>query len=650
MDLVSPVLDIATCLCGCTSRHMGYILNFEECLDGLREERADLIRLRNDVQRMVDDAERRPRLRRTEETEQWLTSAGRIIDELDRIIEQGDNQLQNRCLGSCCPKDLLSSYKIGKRLSKKMDSVRVVQRKCPSVLVARMPVLRYLMSEFLVKDTVGLDSALERFSYDSLNNSTAQNCFKYCCIFPKDYNIKIDELIDLWIGEGFLDGSSPRNQAEYIIGTLKLAYLLETDESKQCVRMHDIVHDMAMWLARDQGRKKNKVLLTESGRITHQDLHKWKEANWISLMGSRSTVNIDNLPFCSRLSTLLFRDTMLNSFPPGFFNSMPALKVLDLSGNQGLVELSSDIGYVKTLRYLNLSSTGIAELPATIRYLRNLGCLLLDYTMNLRRIPKEVISSLLRLQVYSKINGVLEHLFDAVEVPSDDEVAFLNALECLDHIDRVGITIFTAPSVVKILDSYILQSCIKKLTLMDCRDLISLCFTQEFGNLERLEIYHCCYLQEIKVSEWCKLGKLREVHIGVCPLLLNLNFLAYAKSLEILTILDCESLQVVTSEILAFPGLKTISLTQLRNLKSLCPSSKCFPSLSEIYVSQCLMLSQLPFDLETANLLQKIRGETDWWDLLEWNDATVKDACLLKFVSTSSGSLGKKKFHASTSR
>ncbi|XP_022777160.1 probable disease resistance protein At1g12280 [Durio zibethinus] len=489
---------------------------------------------------------------------------------------------------------------------------------------------------------------LLKFSYDSLNNATAQNCFKYCSIFPKDYNIRIDELIDLWMGEGFLDGSNPRDQAEYIVGTSKLAYLLESDESKQCVRMHDIVHDMAMWLARDQGKNRSKVLVAKSGTVTYQELTKCEGANWISLWGCRRRVNIDYSPSCNYLSSLLFRDTLLKSFPSGFFNSMPALKVLDLSGNQGLVEIP-DIGNVKTLQHLNLSLTSIAKLTAGLVNLTNLRCLLLDYTANLKRIPKEVISSLLLLQVYSKINGVSEY-YDRVEVPADAEVAFLEALECLNHINKICITIFAAPSVDKILESYILRSCIRKLTIMDCNGLISLCFTQEFGNLERLAISGCYSLKEIMLSEWCKLGNLREVYVGVCPLLLNLNFLAYAKNLETLTIIDCELLAEVTSEIIAFPALKTISLTRLRNLSSICPSPGCYPSLSEIEVSQCSLLMKLPFDLETANLLQKIRGETEWWNGLIWDDEAIWDACRSKFVSTSSGPLQKKKDQSSTSR
>ncbi|XVF88828.1 hypothetical protein PTKIN_Ptkin19aG0082600 [Pterospermum kingtungense] len=74
----------------------------------------------------------------------------------------------------------------------------------------------------------------------------------------QDYNIGIDEVIDLWIGEGFLDGPDPCDQGVFIVETLKLACLLESDESNQCVRMHDILCRMALWLARDQPKKQEQ--------------------------------------------------------------------------------------------------------------------------------------------------------------------------------------------------------------------------------------------------------------------------------------------------------------------------------------------------------------------------------------------------------
>ncbi|KAK3428109.1 hypothetical protein EUGRSUZ_F04225 [Eucalyptus grandis] len=57
------------------------------------------------------------------------------------------------------------------------------------------------------------------FSYNSLNDSIVKLCFIYCCLFPEDYPIRIDSLIELWIGEGLLrdtnDVYSMRYKGEY---------------------------------------------------------------------------------------------------------------------------------------------------------------------------------------------------------------------------------------------------------------------------------------------------------------------------------------------------------------------------------------------------------------------------------------------------
>ncbi|XWS17445.1 hypothetical protein CRYUN_Cryun33cG0068400 [Craigia yunnanensis] len=875
MDCLSPILDIGTRLWDCSSKHMAYIHNLEENLEKLRTEKNALNRRRHDLRRRVEDEEQQPRMRRTEEVDDWLKRAETMENDVNVIIQDGDQELQNKCVGNCCPKNLKSTHKIGKRIIKKIDSVTDLLHegepfRSYSVIVVTRQRLRLLMPKWPLENIVGVDSAVERvwrciedenvriirlcgiggvgkttllkkisnefhrqrhdfdaviwaqvptqkdyieevqqvvrtkldipdavwnqcsgedekgaqllrvlnrtkfvllldnvweqfdllklgihprndqnlskvifttrslglhfdteaqvtievkclpleqslslfrmtvgesilsgdpdlselantlarrcvglplslvtiakamvcrknlsewrhtihllhtdpseiarmggyvfpllkISYDSLNDARAQKCFLYCSLFPEDSNIRIDELIDLWIGEGFLDGPNPCDQGEYIVETLKLAYLLDSDESKQCVRMHDIFRHMALWLARDQGKNKNEVLVAKNGRITDQELTKWEEATWISLFGSSSRVNMDYSPSCHYLSTLIFRDAQLKSFPNGFFDSMPALKVLDLSGNQGLVELPLDFGNVKNLQYLNLSSTSIAKLPTGLINFRKLRCLLLDYTINLKWIPKEVISNLLLLQVYSKINGVTEYSFGSMEDVPYDEAGFLEVLECLNHIKKIGITIFAAPSLEKILKSDILRSCIRRLTFMECTGLVSLYLKVDLSNLERLELSNCGSIKEFQVSERCKLGNLSKVYIGDCPLLLNLNFLAYARNLEILIIFCCESLKEVTRETMAFPRLKTISLTHLQNLKSICPSPRCFPSLLEIEVSKCPLLRQLPFDLESANFLLKIRGETEWWVGLIWDDEAVKDACHEKFALARAG-------------
>ncbi|KAF8403580.1 hypothetical protein HHK36_011684 [Tetracentron sinense] len=62
---------------------------------------------------------------------------------------------------------------------------------------------------------------LLKFSYDNLPNDTIQSCFLYCSLHPEDFDINKEELIEHWVGEGFITEFDDMNQARDTI-SLKL--------------------------------------------------------------------------------------------------------------------------------------------------------------------------------------------------------------------------------------------------------------------------------------------------------------------------------------------------------------------------------------------------------------------------------------------
>ncbi|ESR40326.1 hypothetical protein CICLE_v10027525mg [Citrus x clementina] len=227
---------------------------------------------------------------------------------------------------------------------------------------------------------------LLKFSYDRLTSETHKTCFLYCSLFPRSQIIMKDELIELWIGEGLLRDShniaAAKREGNLILESLKLACLLEEVEvnnSEDFFKMHDILRDMALWIASSQGASKILVFQETDKSIKVQETASWNEAVRVSLWRSPS---IDSLsptpPCCPRLLTLLVRYTMIKEFENKFFQSMHALRVLDSSQNAKLSKLHVGEGELIDLQYLNLSNTNICELPIGIKSCTQLRTLLLD--------------------------------------------------------------------------------------------------------------------------------------------------------------------------------------------------------------------------------------------------------------------------------
>ncbi|XP_039687929.1 probable disease resistance protein At4g27220 [Medicago truncatula] len=101
-------------------------------------------------------------------------------------------------------------------------------------------------------------SCLE-LSYTYLQNKEAELLFLMCSMFPEDYNISIEDLIIYAIGLG-VGGRHPlkisRILIQVAIDKLVESCLLMPAEDMECVKMHDLVREVALWIAkRSEDRK-----------------------------------------------------------------------------------------------------------------------------------------------------------------------------------------------------------------------------------------------------------------------------------------------------------------------------------------------------------------------------------------------------------
>ncbi|KAI4307959.1 hypothetical protein L6164_031083 [Bauhinia variegata] len=282
---------------------------------------------------------------------------------------------------------------------------------------------------------VGLRStyACLRLSYDNLRNQAAKSLFLLCCMFPEDYKINMEDLFRYW-KELLVSGESlceARREMNLAVNILLDSYLLMPAEYEQCVQMHDLVRDVALWIALEEGQAvmaatgKDARLLVEDETISQ----KAKISLWEMVNGQLS----DQLN-CPKLDTLL-----LHSKDLGFevanadFGGMKALKVLaftrfsyswhvyqwgltsvsSLSIPQSIKSLTSlgalclrgytlgDIsilGTLKGLEILDLRGSSFDELPAGIAELKKLKLLDLFNCSIAKNNPYEVIERISQLE------------------------------------------------------------------------------------------------------------------------------------------------------------------------------------------------------------------------------------------------------------
>ncbi|XP_052880885.1 probable disease resistance protein At4g27220 [Gossypium arboreum] len=228
-----------------------------------------------------------------------------------------------------------------------------------------------------------------KFSFDHLKDEKVKYCFLHCALYPEDYEIKKDELIECWIEEGFIDDMGTRQEMKdkghVILKKLEDNCLLENGSSG-FVKMHDAVRDMALSITR-----MNPRYMIQAGLQLEElpEKEQWSsDIEKVSLMCNFiSEISIDVLPTkCQLLTTLLLQNNPIKKISISFFTNMPCLSVL------------------------NLSSTKIESLPNSISELKNLTTLLLWGCYELRDLPcLSMLQELKKLDLrWTKIEEVPE--------------------------------------------------------------------------------------------------------------------------------------------------------------------------------------------------------------------------------------------------
>ncbi|KAG9133290.1 hypothetical protein Leryth_026557 [Lithospermum erythrorhizon] len=210
-----------------------------------------------------------------------------------------------------------------------------------------------------------------RLNFDNLPNVFLKQCFLYCSVFPKNYLMERESLIQIWMAQRLLNSSSNEHTLE-ATGDHYFNFLLQTSLLREqtyddfstvnTCKMHGLVHDFASHISKNYCTNMKLRYMngnTDSGVVDLSANHR---------------VNFQ------RLRALYFVGETFGDMLKT--NIRCRLYVLILDG-ENIKELPSLIGEQKYLRYLDVSRTSINMLPDSIVKLYNLQTLRVDRVQNL---------------------------------------------------------------------------------------------------------------------------------------------------------------------------------------------------------------------------------------------------------------------------
>ncbi|KAJ0980297.1 hypothetical protein J5N97_008552 [Dioscorea zingiberensis] len=461
-----------------------------------------------------------------------------------------------------------------------------------------------------------------KFSYNRLSNDKVRECFLYCALYPEDKHIDVDELIGHWMPEGLIVevGIWEReiDKGHAILKELKDSCMLESSTvyGQECVKMHDLIRDLAIIITREQPRfmVKAGLLLKESPKE-----EEWAESlERVSLMNNEIET-LHGQPNCPQLLTLFLRENCtLNNISETFFKHMHNLRVLDLSYTdiESLPDALSDLtnlhelilehcryleclpslAKLHKLRVLDLYRVPLEEVPHGLENLVKLRRLDISYGHSLRSFPSGILSKLTKLEHLFMEDSGWRWPYSNEDDKDKATVAEIISLENLtellaDFSDVTSFNIYSKSGRWKPLkkSNFRINGGIsgvvpKHAMCLKDRDFRNVSGVMLPSITERLEISNCYFI-----------------------LLSDVFASASSRQLASLQIHECDALEwIEEGGEIGFPNLQKLQLTRVPNFRGLCKQKaqqEAFRNLRVLEIFGCHQLKWLiPIDLLQNNL------------------------------------------------
>ncbi|WJX58079.1 hypothetical protein P8452_43569 [Trifolium repens] len=432
---------------------------------------------------------------------------------------------------------------IGKEIAKKCAGLPLAAQALGGLMRSRSGEKEWLE----IKESTLWDSPSDNYILPALRLSysyltpTVKQCFSFCAMFPKDTKILKEELIHLWMANGFI--SSRKNLEVEDVGSMIWNELYQKsffqditmDEYSGNIffKMHDLVHDLAQSIMGQECLYLEQANMTSLSKSTH---HISVHSDDLFLIDECALKKVESL-------RTLFHLERYNEKKHHYFPTSPSLRVLCTS----FINVVPSLG---SLTHLSLEAgNSLAELSdlniggnLSIECLNNVGSLSEAQEANLM-CKKDLEELCLSWKIRSE---------EFTKTPAMNAEQLLEVLQPHSNLKRLTINFYEGlflPSWISILSNLV------SLQLWNCK------------NCERLP----------------SIGKLQSLKRLYLTNMVNLKYLDD----------ECHN----SMEVRVFPSLEQLRLQDLPNLEGLLKVERgeVFPCLSRLHIYSSCPKLRLPY-------------------------------------------------------
>ncbi|XP_047978378.1 putative disease resistance protein RGA1 isoform X2 [Salvia hispanica] len=478
---------------------------------------------------------------------------------------------------------------IGRKIAKRCQGLLLAANVVGGVLRGKSEEELRFINENWLSDGEGGESISKilKLSFDHLSSPSLKKCFTFCSVFPKGRAIMKEELIELWMAEGFLQPSR-RDDMESVgnmfFNVLLHNSLLQVQRTNNYggvwnYGMHDLVHDLA-----------SSVL----SNIAH-------DSNPVRYMFLKEESSSIPKKVARHLCTLFLEGGTSGTI----FSNFECLHNLTLSGDYK--ELPNSIRELVHLRNLNIYDTEIVNLPKWIDKLHHLQTLRACWKLeNLPKIGRLTSLQTLPYFIVGKEKGYqIEELGSLTNLKGRLKIRNLEEVHGKEDAQKANI--FQKP---KLFDLTYTWSDGREDGTNDESVLEGL---QPHSNLKKLEISGFkgirfpTWVEKMAVRDgpqgsWVPLDNLIEINLFRCSEIVEIPTLEHLHNLKSLHLKRLNKVRFINA---SFNHLTSLQIEELDRLE--CLPERVFSdnqNLSSLDIINCRVLRELPDGVDTLNHLE----------------------------------------------